>query len=842
MKKGVTLVELVAALVILSVTVLVFVGSFTNISKSIISSKAKTLATNLAQEKIQILRQKPYHRILVTPAPSYYTEVTPPIPYDTEYFPPENILEGGINFKRFTYVCSVQEIDGKIHPLPPGSPDQGMKSIQVSVVYDSPFGKKYVTLKSIEANPSMEAFRGQIMGKVRNAANLQGLKDALVVVAENIGCRDYTNAAGDYSIRVPFGTYNVMATLRGFYPSIKQITVGANPQTLNFDLQPISTGTVYGYVWINDRIVISQIVGSTRAPNGFVQEYIELYNPTTFYWQMAVSVSSGIIGIKYQSTFVGDTLRKIPLVYNTLILPPFSYYLIANTTTVRVAGVTKTADAVFSNTDPEYPNIIKTYDENNIRYAGGSIVLYHIPSDTPIDIVGWDALLNDNINAKRTAPLYETDGIDQNFGLEEDEQYIRKVSTFNVFISGWGNCYDSDNNNKDFAGAQRPIQIAPKNSQDSFPPLTGRPGFGSIISCNDGVSEVTSAVPYGDPPVALFFLLNVATGSWSVMISSNERHTEINNVNVGGTTALGIPNAFTSPAWYAPYFYTQLSSSTELGFISGRVLNLLGQPLGGIKVETPGGFTYTNSLGFYFLASSTGIYTVTCNPHNLNPLYVSLRRENVEVKRAQITSGVNFILSQGGKVTGFVTIDRINPLEGIPIVATTIEGFVVGEDVSDNNGRFYISNLSSGTYYIKPILSAKETSIPAVSTVTVTAGVNVFAGTFTITGTMGKISGKVTASGKPISTGVLIIASTATIITPPVLSTATLTSAAYFLTSSYEDGTYVLEVIGSTVTRYNLYGYYTTYDANGNPNVSRREILNILVPPGSEVTNRNFSW
>ncbi|MCX7716769.1 MAG: type II secretion system GspH family protein, partial [Endomicrobia bacterium] len=96
--RGVTLVELVIAVVILSVTILIFVGSFTNISRSIIASKAKTLATNLAQEKIQLLRQLPYHKILVTSTPLYYTQVSPPIPYDNTYFPPERILEGGIYF------------------------------------------------------------------------------------------------------------------------------------------------------------------------------------------------------------------------------------------------------------------------------------------------------------------------------------------------------------------------------------------------------------------------------------------------------------------------------------------------------------------------------------------------------------------------------------------------------------------------------------------------------------------------------------------------------------------------------------------------------------------------
>lgn len=836
-KQGVTLVELVVALVILSITVLIFVGSFTNISRGIIAAKAKTLATNLAQEKVQILRQMPYHKILITPQPKYYTEVSPPIPYDDTYYPPEHILEGGMYFTRFTYVVPLQEVDGKFVPLPPDTPDQGMKGIEVSVVYDTPFGKKVVKVTTGETNPEVGAYRGVITGKVRNAQNLQPLKDVLVVVAENIGCRDYTNANGDYTIRVPFGSYNVMASLRSFFPATTQVSVGASPQTVNFDLQPMSSGTVYGYVWINDRVVISQICGSTEAPSGFVQEWIELYNPTTFYWRMAESSTSGVVGIKYQST--KDTSPKdIYLVYNTLEIPPFSYYLIANTTTVTACGVTKSADAVYSDDlslNPDYPNIIKTREEDGVEYSGGGVEVYYISTGKRIDALGWDW----NEGAK-SAPIYETDGYNQVLGLEVDEQYVRKTSTFG-YISSWGNSYDSNNNNKDFVEYRKPIQQPPRNSFDMYLPLTGTPAIGSVVTCNDELSTMVTATSFGDPPVARF-TITVATGNWTVMISSNEKYTEISNVIVRENTTVGIPNNNTTPPWYYPNYYVQLTSSTELGFITGRVINVFGLPLGGIKVQTSANYTFTNSAGHYFLANSTGIYSVIANPNNLNPLYVSATQTDVEVKSGQITSGINFILSQSGRVTGFVTRDQVNPLPGVVMVAETQQGFIYGEDVSDNNGRFYISNLSSGTYFIKPVLSGKETSIPKVSTVTVTAGVTVHAGTFTITGAMGKISGKVMSSGKPISTGVLIIASTATFTTPPALSVATLTSAAYFITSSYEDGTYVLEVIGFSNTKYNVYAYYTTFNPDGTPVVNRKEITNLTVLPGQEVSNQNFSW
>jgi phage baseplate assembly protein gpV len=836
--KGVTLVEFILGILLISLVILIFAGSFGNISRAFLASKAKTLATNLAQEKIQILRQMPYHKILVTPSPSYITEFSPPIPYDTEYFPPEDILEGGMKFTRYTYVYPVQEVDGKLEAMPPTSPDIGMKCIEVSVVYPTAYGKKVARLKTVETNPDITAFKGIIQGTVRDKMTFAYLPDVLVVVAENVGCRDYTDTNGNYLIKVPYGNYSVVASKRGYFTAIQQVSVGAAPQIINFDLQPMSSGTVCGYVWLNDRILISQVVGSTKNAEGFSQEYIELYNPTTFQWQMANSEYEGIIGLKYQST--GDVfVSSISLRYINLSIPPFSYYLIANTTTITVAGVTVTADAVYSTAAVGSLNIIKTREEDGTQFAGGGVGIYYISSGQWIDVVGWDW----NEGAK-TAPIYETDGIDQVLGFEIDEQYVRKVSTWGV-VSGWGNAYDSDNNNKDFVEYRKPIQIFPRNSSYSLPPLTGRPAIGSFVSCNDGLSSLTNATLPGAAvplPVAYFELVSLATGTWSVFISSNEKVINIDNVVVQAGTKTGILNSVTNPSAYCSYFYTQLINVAETGFISGRVVNVFNQPLSNIKVIAGGSEAYTNTFGRYLLAISTGVYSVTANPGNLNPQYVYQTRDNVVVKMGVITSGIDFVLSQGGRVSGFVSRDKINPLPGIVVQAQSQEGFVYGEEVSDNSGRFTITNLSSGTYYIKPVLSSKEISTPSVSTVTVSAGVTVFAGTFTITGAMGKILGSVKYHGETIQSGVLIIATTVSFAIPPTLSTSTLTGPAYFITNSYEDGTYKLEVIGSTTTRYRIYGYYPIYDATGKPTILSTTLTNIQVLPGKEVTNVNLNF
>ncbi|MFN3550830.1 MAG: prepilin-type N-terminal cleavage/methylation domain-containing protein [Endomicrobiia bacterium] len=841
--KGVTLAELLVAITIIGVVILGYIGSFNNISKALVSSKARTLATNLAQEKIQILRQLPYYRVLITPQPSYLTQFSPPIPYDTEYFPPERILEGGIYFTRYTYIFPVDEINGKLEPLAPTSPDRGLKYVKVSVVYNVGLGEKVVSLNTTIVNTDISGFRGLIKGKVRNKSNFLPIKGAVISLAENIGCMDYSDENGDYSIKTPFGSYNVMATKRGFFSAISFVTVGASPQTVNFDLQPMSSGTVFGYIWTNDRVVISQVVGSTVSPSGFNQEYIELYNPTSEYVLVSSGAYIGILAIKYQSTHPQDYLKDIVLEYKTFFIPPYGYYLIANTTTITACGVTKQADAVFLYTNPGYPNIIKTFEENGQIYAGGGVVLYNRVTGETIDIFGWDATNNDGVSGKKYAPVYETDGFDQNIGLEEDEQFVRKVSTFAVYIDGFGNCYDSDNNNLDFATSRKPIQIPPHNSLDTFQPLTGRPAIGSFISCTDGLSTLAVAYKIGTPPVAYFELTQVATGTWSVIASTKNKVAFVNNVEVSGGSKTGILNNFTNPSWIYPYHYVQVASYTTLGFISGKVVDNTNIPLSNIGVQVSDIKVYTNSQGIYFMSISTGVYSVTANPNNENPMYVSLTQTNVEVKQGIITSAVDFVLSRGGRISGFVSRDKINPLPGILVQVVTQEGYSYGEEVSDNNGRFVIGNIPTGTWYVKPVLSSREKSVPLVSTVTVQAGFTVFAGTFTVTNAMGKITGKVKSSGKPIPTGVLIIASTSTITTPPIISSHTALGAAYFLTSSYEDGRYNLEVIGSTTTKYNLYGYYTTYDiVTQKPTIRSKSITGITVLPGFETSNQDLDF
>jgi len=835
LSSGMTLVELMIGMLILSIAVLTLIGTFENITKGIFVSRAKMLASNLAQEKMQILKQLQYYKILVTTSPVYNTDFTPAIPYDPGNFPPEQILEGGMTFTRLTYVQVIQEINGEIVQLPP-TPDTGMKLITVTVIWEKIGRKQFVQIKSIASNPDMYMTNSFFKGRVKNILNSQPISDANVIVAENIGWRDITDASGNYSISVQPGTYILTVNARGYFPANVMLSITSNQTiTQDFDLMPMSSGTVRGTAWINNHIVISQVVASTQTQEGFDQEYLELFNPTTWTWQIAIDSTTPVIGMKYQGKNDASP-KNIELIYYNLILEPNSYYLIANTTTITCCGVTKIADAVYDSDNSDFPNIIKCREDTLGNESWGGLGIYYCSNDSWIDRVGWDAS-----GVWKTATIYETDGIDQTIGFQRNEQYIRRTSTSGYIESNFGRCYDSDNNNTDFLDYVNMV-YPPKNTSDRAQIISGVPAIGAIVSCNDGLSGNISINSVGFPPTPEFNLTSVATGTWVILITSGQYSIEISSVMVLANSTTGILNGITFPKWnVVGYNCSFLYEEMTEGYISGRITNVYGQVISPpVNVTASFQTVTTNNNGYYFIKLPTGTYNVIANSNPQNLMYVSAIRENINVFSGQITSGIDFILSQGGQIYGFVTRDGLNPIPSVVFVAKDAYGSVRGDGLSGTDGKFTIINLSTGTYYISPVLGSGEVSNPYISTRTITAGSQISAGTFTITGVFGRITGNVISDGKPISIGVLIIASTSTILTPPTISAATLTGAPYYITSSYEDGTYIIDVRGGVGT-YNLYGYYTTFSGD-IPYTTSKSITNILVNAGQTVSNQNLIW
>jgi len=836
--KGLTFIEIMISLVIISVSFLGIMATFGAINTAIQSSKSRTLASNLAQEKMQILKQITYTRLLITPTPSYKTiaGTTISIPYDNTYYTPEDIYEGGIKFKRYTYVQMAQEVNGELVYLG-ATPDTGMKAVTITVVWKMGSEEKYFQLRSIFSNPNTLKTNCSIQGVVYNSAGLPStmpINEATVVIAENMAWRDLTAANGTYYIALYDGSYSIYASARGYFTTIIPVSIGKFQNvTQNIPMVQMSSGTIIGFAWTNPNPVISQVVASTGNAYGFKEEYIELFNPTTSYIIMADA--SG--GVNYQILYQHEDAAfpsVINLDYRVLpsSIPPNSYYLIANTATVNAFGIPKYADAYYSGANYG-ADIIKSPD------AGG-VGLRRVSDNAWIDRVGWDR----NPGTPKQAPLYETDGIDQVIGFQDNEQYIRRTSTSGV-TTGYARCYDSGNNNKDFMDVI-PMSHYPKNSSNTETIISGVPAVGAIVSCEDGLSLGATARAKGDRIWAEFELPEIATGTWMVWVTSNNYTREITTVTIASHgQRLLVPNSNTGPQWpMANYPSVFLSSEATGGFISGRVVNSYGAAISpGIKV-TAGGVQRTASTtsGRYVIPINTGTYSVTANPNNDNTLYVSQTVDNVTVNMGEVTSGIDFVLSQGGRISGWVTRDKINPLPGISMVASLLEsGAVKGSEISGSNGRFTIVNLSTGIYKVAPELESGETSVPSYSTCTVTPGSNIFVGSFTITGAYGRITGTVRASGRPISTGVLIAASTSSFTAPPTLSSASIITTPYYFTNSYEDGTYILEVRGSTLTPYYVRAFYPVV-TKSSVTINTLLSTGTWVTPGQTTSGINFSW
>lgn len=842
--KGTTLVELMIAVTLIGIVAIGVVGSFATIGKAIQFSKSRTLATNLAQEQVQILKQKAFNKILVTTATANIPGFTPAIPYDTGYYPPENILEGGIRFTRYTYVQVAQENSGTLVYLGAVS-DTGMKAITVTVVWAQGTENKKIQIRNIVSNIETTMTNSAITGKVTSSTSGAGIPLCLVTLAENVGYQDYTNSSGDYTINLSPGSYSMYVSAQGFFSQYRSVTVSASStSTQDFSLTPMSSGTIRGTAWINDHLVIANVVGSTRpaGPGTFEQEWVLVFNPTTYSWTM-----NGEIGLKYQKTNSDPSVDPIQITYLTPSVAASDYYLFANTTTVNIGGIPVNADAVWDATPggfndftfpffdptvtPQQLNIIAT-DADGGNEGGGALDLYRVSSGQSVDKIGW----NKN-GLGHTAPFYEGTPLQENIGLQEGEEYVRKSSTAGVSTS-ISAAYDSNNNNVDFVPRNPILAVLPSTIT-----VAGTPAIGAFVTCVDGLSQVTTALSAGSPPYAEFQLTSVATGTWTVYITSGSYYTTVGTVAVTANNTTWIPNATTDPAWpLTGYYAAFISTLATEGYVSGWVRNSAGAAISpSITVKASALSTLANTTnGTYLLELPAGTYEVIANPNNTNTSYTSQSSPTVTVSVGQVVSNVNFTLSQAGRIRGYITRDGTNPIPGVAVIAYDTGNVVRDEEISGSDGYFTLVNLATGTYTVEPVLGSGESSNPLYISTTVTAGSLINIGSFTITGAFGTIRGSVEESGVAIQTGVLIIASTSSFTSPPVLSSASLTGSAYYVTNSYEDGTYILDVRGSTTAAYNLIAYYTKF--NGTTPVISSRTASASVTAGNTTSGINFTW
>ncbi len=880
--RGVTLVELMITVVILSVAALGLVGTFTYITRAAEMHRTTTLATNASQEYIEIYKNNSYFQIIPTSLPSYNTNFSPAIPYDSVNFPPSTLQIGNKTFTRLTYVERVLSDNGNLVQVPPDSMDTGLKRITITTVWQIGTTWHRNTLINLMASAQYSDTSG-FVGTVTDFTTGQPIGGSDVYCKGDAIFHDFSDNSGNYVMSATPGNFSVTAQAPGYFPQTLGpfSIVNGTLQTANFTLHEMGITKVSGAVYVNNNLLISQVVSSTvqahLGPYSNIDvQYVELFNPTTSSLFVG-SASSHTVKFNFTS-LVGYTCSDIAMTYSTQTIQSYGYYLIADTPSFMVNGQMVFADAYFKNAIND-----GTANSGSLPSAGpdcsgsgsgqcldgqfrapcaghsGGVWLTDYLNRT-MDGVGWSNGVSDPSPCSGNCFYYSA-------GMPRGDELVRMASTGTVNYS-LGPAYDTNQSSFNFVDTSAAIWT-PRSGRfmsSTATVVSGTPAVGAVITCNDGLSASATAyaITSNGFSYATFTLVNIATGTWNIEISTGFSYLMISSVAVlTPNMSTTVPNVMTVPQWPMTGFYNALlTNTTSNGLINGQVTDPNGIPLSAIQVTVHGGNTVnTSAAGYYNISAPANTYSVIANQNSVNSTYTSAQIDQVVVLPGQQTNGINFVLSGAGRVNGLVVNTSLsNAYPGVVVNAVDGNGNAVGQVVTGANGKFIMNNLSTGTYTFELALDPDQSntalalgtcnSAQGAILCAVTAGANVSIGTFTVQGAYGQISGKATCStascgiiGAPITTGVLIVATTGTIngLYPPLISTAVLMTTPYYMASSLSDGTYNFNVRASTASdTFNLYGWYTTFTSTGAPSFQKvHTTVNVV---GGQTATANLQW
>lgn len=831
--RGLTLIEFTVALALLGVAVVAFLGAFKLVQRSVIKTKNRTLATSLCRERMETLKNKRY----VLLRPTELADLTA-LGYDNTYFPPDiGLSAAGTRFDRYSRVDKVSLASGQVVALSPTATDTGMKRVVVWVEWDEEGRRRHYEMSSLFNNPSRSRGLGGLVGSVYHTPGGFGneLPGATVKLDEDPARSDVSNATGGYWISATSGNYTAHASARGYFDSLAPVSPYPSA-TKDFTLSARATGGIDGAAFIRDHLVISQVVVSSIAPNGFAIQLVELYNPTTTAMFIG-SASSHTVRLRYQSPYLTQDCPDLALQYTVSNIMPLSSYLIADASTFVLAGTTVTADAYFKDTAGAGCSATPTGwappATRRIIELGkaGSVVLRKPAGTGIVDAVGW--------TQGATNPAYcEGSCISLASGLGLGEQLVRRVSSDSLSGAPQGRAFDSNANGSDFltpatlVGLEMPARSSANGVQA---PLTGTPAAGAVVAADDDLSSPVVADASGYftiPGVATCTALGVP-GSWSVTIGSGVYAAVVEGLSppAGGTAGVG---------------NVVLGSTVAPAVITGTVVSSVGGAIPGIVMEGGGAVSVTDGAGFYRLLVDSGSVSVTANYFRANPGYEEVATTPYAVVPGQQQT-VNTTLNPVGNIRGVVTTNGVDPFPGEVVHAEAPPGTVRGTVTTDAAGAFRLIALPAsavagvGPYTISPAIDSSQVSTPASVSVTLSQSAEVDVGSFTVSSAMGSISGSVSDGGSPITTGVLIMASLASIAGTPPTWDETLRggSTMYYTTHARNDGSWTLPV-RVNASAYNVYAWYSKLD-NGVSSTTVKSATK-LVSSSSGTFVVSFTW
>ncbi|MFH1379917.1 MAG: carboxypeptidase-like regulatory domain-containing protein [bacterium] len=874
---GISLIEIIISITIISVAFITVSSFFIGITKGVVSTKYKTLATTYAQEQIELLKSLDYEKLRITPQADL-SYIPPSEPYkanfDRTYYPEETTIIKNMRFDRLTRVRNMKEQFqlGKAKLLQDrgGVFEKSLKEIKVTVFWMERDTIKSVTL--VDLNEKLQrVYYGTIAGDISytretppggypaeigppvNPDPYDDWTDYIspaTYAASRIWLLDdntygaVPDSNGLYSFKCPVGTYpnGLKVTMPGYEDgSYKPVTVN---KTLiiqyNFTLIKISSAAVEGTVHILDHVVISKVCASFNDDVTAEKtiDYIELYNPASTEVEIFSAAGKPQIILEYVDD--KNIRTEIPLeqLGPEKSIAPHGYYSIANRKTLEGTMV----DA----------KDIDQLDRIQEKKPGGIIVTFKGSGAT--DRVGWG---NTGNGAPAPSDAVEGDPLELpvNDGLMIDETIERKADSSSAAVdleSGGadefnGNGYDSNNNARDWVYHNRDTTLPHDTSTGIEDPIAGTPGLGCWVTCDDPFEHTIEVDDENGE-----FLLEVAVDAWTVTVSCN---TLSDRVSVDSEIDMITSEEF---------FLTPDPSVSDInGYIRGTLLDsATTDPIPNILVTAENYSNVTDANGIFRLIVPPSIYTVTVNPDNINPHYIEETVENITVTEGNITPIPAVLLPEGGSVAGRVLYgDSFNPYQDMTVEifdsADSSFSNPLGSDISDMDGKYTIKNLPiTGSYRTKPLLASFETSTPDYSAIITISEPGViqpnddFNIGYSLTAGYAVITGTATYLKEPLSSGVLIIASTCPFVSPngypPNISGSHAARGSISHAATIRsDGTYSLAVYGSANNPYFIYAWYSTIDESNHKVIIKHHYIfpdEITMLPGDTVTYNLENW
>ena len=800
-QRGVTLVELMIAVAFLSTVALSTALTYTVTMKALVTAKSRGIASRLAQDKFETLQGLSYPNLIVTSQ----ADLNIPPGVDLTNYPPETFNMGAKTFTRSVIISrAYRDSSNNITILSPSAADTGLKRITTLVKYQQGAAPVTNTSTLLVTDPGLIPLNVTLYGVVSDTAS-NGIANAKVYITQNQNWYAMSSSTGYYQIQMDTSTYTATATRPGYWdnPSASFSPPGG-PYSLNFQLTAKAIGGVAGIVTARppSLLISSVYTGTQGSPTN---DFLELYNPTT----APILITDGTsaeIQIKY--ILPNNSIKNVTFTWgdaNPHSIPAQGYYLIA-TSSPTVNG--RPPDGLFSAPTSPFVDLKAGVAIQNSFSMG-------------LDTVGWT---NDGTAGPPNG--VETTGVivtGANWGPAGSPSGVlnRKSDPFGM-TAGVGNSVSNNNNAQDVLLLASVGAAYPRNSQTATSPVQyGTTAATATMAATDGYSAATTASSTG------YYLLNsVTTGTWSLagywnayssMTAGNIQ------VNTGAITVLNL---------------LLEHSSRGGGGVSGRVTRSdTLAAVSNIIINSGTASTLTDALGNYVLNLASGTQPVIANDGFSNIGYNSLST-TATVVAGGITTGVNFNLVPSGAVSGKVTTNGTDAYPNIPVHAVS-QGLEVATTQSDSFGNYSLFGIPTGAASIVPILDPQSTAAnpPSIS-LSITQGTTLSGNDFIVTTSLGKITGSVTSGGNGISTGVLILASTTTLTSPPLVNNAYRTgSTVLYATTSDSSGQYTVNVVLDST--YTLYGYYTSLSNNNTTATVVKTASSIYVSSTSHV---NLAW